>query len=171
MTEISTAEPRWFDAIEPSKDDLPWLTWVKALGFPRQYDPLEAEIEHGVEDAILHADRCRLAIADALAAFPQMWAAFRKHHIALDDRWKYRRRRFLIWRAAALKTMLERGYYQDAVDAEMIQEKLLATYREFGPLDVNGSYGPYNLWRPDSSLEEYAADVLALFTIALPRWP
>ena len=103
--------------------------------------------------------RCRPAIADALVAFPQMWAAFRKHHIALDGSWKYRRKRFLIWRAAALKTIVDRGYYQDAVDALMIRDKLLATYREFGPLDIDGSYGPYSLWRPESPLEEYAADV------------
>ena len=151
--------------IQPSQDR-PWQTWVTGLGFPRRYDPLEAEIEHAVEDAILHA-------IDADWPWPPgsisaMWAAFRKHHVALGGRWKYRRKRFLIWRAAALKTMVDRGYYQDAVDAEMIRDKLLATYREFGPLDIDGSYGPYSLWRPESPLEEYAADVLALFSIVMP---
>ena len=57
MTVISTAEPRWFDVIEPSRDDRPWQTWVATLGFPRRVTTLlEAEIEHAVEDAILHAD-------------------------------------------------------------------------------------------------------------------
>jgi len=166
-------EPPWFYAIEPSEGDRPWQTWVKALGFPRRHDPLEAEIEHAVEDAIRHADARRLAVARALAFSSCMWSAFRERHTELDERWDYRRNRYLIWRAAALKTMLDRGYYQDAVDAQMIRDKLLATYREaVGPLDVNGSYGKYNLWRPvgDSPFEQYAADVLALFSVAIrPR--
>ena len=175
MSESSAVEPRWFDVIEPSEGDRPWQTWVKALGFPRRYGPLEAAIEHAVEDAILHVDRRRLAVAGALAALPQMWAVLCKHHIALDDCWKYRRKRYLLWRAAALKTMLHRSLYQDAADAAMIRDRLLATYREFAPLDINGNYGTsYNIWRPDprspvSGLECYAADVLALFSIATPR--
>jgi hypothetical protein len=67
------------------------------LGFPRQYGPL---IEHAVEDAILHADARRLAVARVIG--PPMWAGFRRHHVRLDGCWEYRRKRYLIWRAAAL---------------------------------------------------------------------
>jgi hypothetical protein len=97
-----------------------------------------------------------------------IWAGFRERHTELEDRWKYRRKRYLLWRAAALKTMLDRGNYQDAADAQMIRDKLLATNREFGPLDDHGGYGNYNIWRPASPLEQYAADVLALFSVAIP---
>jgi hypothetical protein len=50
--------------------------------------------------------------------------------------------------------MLDRDHYQDAIDAAMIRGKLLRTYREFGPYDINGNYGACNFWRPDSPLEE-----------------
>jgi hypothetical protein len=105
-----SAQPDWLELLDISAGD-PWETWVETLGFPHQYEPLDATIEHAVEDAILHADARRRAVG---RVFPQMWADFRRHHDELDGRGKYRRIRYRIWRAAALKTMLDHGHYQDA---------------------------------------------------------
>jgi hypothetical protein len=157
----------WLETLDASPGD-PWETWVRTLGFPRRYAPLDAAIEHAVEDAILRADARRLAVGRAL---PMIWADFRRHHDELDGRGKYRRLRYRIWRAAALKTMLDHHHYQDEAEAAIIRSKLAAVYVElgFGP---DGTLSAYCLWQPRSrtdNLETYAADVLALFTEAMPR--
>jgi hypothetical protein len=43
----------------------------------------------------------------------------------------------------------------------LIRDKLLATYREFWPLDINGSdpQTKISLWHEDNPFYQYAADV------------
>jgi hypothetical protein len=160
----------WHDEIPPSPGH-PWLTWFDALSFPRGYGPLDAGIERWIEDTCRAADKRRLAVAKATECFPQMWAAFRHRHDELDDCYECRRKRWLLWRCAALKVAHDRGDFQDAIDANQVRDKLIASYATIGPLDINGSYGKYNIWRPapGSNIEAYAADVLALFSVATPR--
>jgi hypothetical protein len=116
---------------------------------------------------IEHVDARRIAVASVLP----IWDSFRRRHDDLDGCPKYRRRRYLIWRAAAMTMLLERGAYQDEADAAMIRAKLVDTYADgIGPLDAAGSYDGYNLWNPTApgdDLENYAADVLALFRVAI----
>jgi hypothetical protein len=159
----------WLDSLASSPGD-PWHTWIRTLGFPRQHGPLDAEVEHAAENAILEADARRLAVSRTL---PDIWQDFRKHHVELDGRGKYRRMRYRIWRAAALKTLLACLYYQDDADIVQIGGKLVATYRDLG-LEPDGGIGrySYSIWRPtsrNSYLETYAADVLALFEVVMPR--
>jgi hypothetical protein len=70
--------------------------------------------------------------------------------------------------------MRERALYRaDPVDGKLVEDKLLAAYREFWPLDINGSdpQTNINIWHPykDDPLHLYAADVLSLFTIEFPN--
>ena len=60
-------------------------------------------------------------------------------HTELEDSWKYRRMRYQLWRAAALRRRRRRDD----------PDKLLATYRDFGPRDINGNYPEYGycIWR------------------------
>src|SRR5436305_1103694 len=71
---------------------------------------------------------------------PSKWAAFKQHHEGLEDCYKYRRMRFLIWRASALKVTYDRDAFQDQIDAKLARDTLLATLHFFwGDFDVNGN--------------------------------
>jgi hypothetical protein len=164
----------WYREIPPSPGDDAWHTWINALGFPRRHQPLEAQVEHDIEDAIKRADEHRLSVwrGLTLSGIP-IWAGFRKRHLELDERWDYRRNRYLVWRVAALKTLVDREQYYDPIDGKLTRDKLLATYREFWPLDINGRDPESNisLWEPRNGnpFHEYAADVLSLFSVAFPN--
>jgi hypothetical protein len=124
---IMNKQPPWYYSIPPSPQDAPCYTWTQALD-PPPPGPLEAQVEHDVETAIKHADERRLSVwrGLTLAGIP-IWEGFRKLHTELDDCWKYRRKRYLLWRAAALKTMRERALYRaDPVDGKLVVDKLLA---------------------------------------------
>jgi hypothetical protein len=163
----------WLDVIAYTND--PWRCWLSALPARhlRGHGPLDAWIEHDVDELIQRADRLRLSIVPETKRFTDMWAAFRRHHENLEDRNKYRRRRYLTWRAAALTLICQRDCFQDVIDRSMARDKLAATMREFGPLAPDGSYGGSNFWRaatvqfaggatgPDP-LSEYAAMVLLI---------
>jgi hypothetical protein len=75
------------------------------------------QLEHDIEEACRAADGLRLAIAPATKRFAEMWATFRRHHEQLDGSYKFRRRRGLVWRAAALTVICARNRFQDVVDA------------------------------------------------------
>jgi hypothetical protein len=157
-------EQPWFYRIEDTAD--PWRHWFRMLRFPR-HGPLDAEIERHIEELCQAADERRLAIVPTTKRFAEMWATFRRHHEGLEDCWKYRRRRWLVWRAAALKVAFECGWGQDEADDVVIRGKLAETMAEFGPVAADGSYNGGNFWRPSVShdgepLAEYAMMVLVL---------
>src|SRR4029077_1199124 len=88
-------EPRWFDVIEPT--DNPWREWFDMLRFP-PHGPLDSWIErYIVEDICRAADKLRLTVTPATARVEAMWARFNHHHNRLDDNYKYRRKRWLVW--------------------------------------------------------------------------
>lgn len=171
---MSTTEVyRWFDEIDDCP--YPWRDWLKRIVpySARRIGPLDAGIERKVEDLIQAADARRL---DVIFGHGPMWAMFRAHHEALEERGKYRRRRYMIWRAAALKTICDCHQFQDDIDAAQAHNKLAATMAEFGgSCAPDGAFGDgCNFWRPELHLDgddgtsgfdplhEYAMVVLAL---------
>jgi hypothetical protein len=154
----------------------PWCNWLQGLGFPRcGYGPLEAWLEHDIEDAITAADRLRLATAPTTKLFTIAWDNFKRQHEELECRGKYRRLRYMTWRATALKVLCERHRFQDEADAHQARDKLLATLKWFWPdIDMFGNFGTEggNFWRvgdrehPDQ-LAQYAIMVLLLMRLAL----
>jgi hypothetical protein len=95
------------------------------------------------------ADRLRLATVLQTKTFIEQWATFRKHHQDLDGGGKYCRKRYMVWRAAALAVICERDCFQDEVDAKEAHDKLAKTLRWFWPsIDAAGNYADGNFWRP-----------------------
>jgi hypothetical protein len=178
---------QWYDGVEPTQGD-PWSDWLQFLPSRTLLGrgPLEYPIEADIEDAIRGTDQLRLSIVPTTKHFAEMWTTFRRHHETLDDIYEYRRKRYLIWRAAALKEMCDRNRFQDDADRRQACDKLAATMREFGSYNANGSVTGYNckFWDPQlvdfrtsrkcvvrpsaddgrepSPLEEYASMVLLL---------
>jgi hypothetical protein len=74
-------EQPWFYRIEDTAD--PWCHWFRMLRFPR-HGPLDAEIEHDIEEVCRAADKRRLAIVPRTKRFAEMWATFRQHHERLE---------------------------------------------------------------------------------------
>jgi hypothetical protein len=64
-------EQPWFYRIEDTAD--PWCHWFRMLRFPR-HGPLDAEIEHDIEEVCRAADKRRLAIVPRTKRFAEMWA-------------------------------------------------------------------------------------------------
>jgi hypothetical protein len=135
----ATLSPRWFDEIGACAE--PWQHWLKALPQPAA-DPLEAIIA----DTIAKADAARLRLQPGTARFDEMWTRFRWHHLQLEDGTDYRKRRYLVWRAAALNVICMFGC--KGVDASAAHEKLAEVMREFGPYGPDGSCGKANFWQP-----------------------
>ncbi len=165
MTEIT-------DTTERGCDD-PWRDWLYQLRFPHE-GPLQAWLENDIESAIRTADALRLATVPHTDTFTKQWHTFRRHHEELDCGGKYRRRRTMIWRAAALKVICERDRFQDDIDRRLANDVLAQTMLWFWPtIDVNGDYPGGNFWQPKlvdfsdatqapDPLAEYAAMVLLL---------
>jgi hypothetical protein len=167
---------RWFDAIAASAD--PWQDWLTALPpLPqRGHGPLDATLEAAITATIEVADAARREMQPSTPHFDIMWQRFRQHHERLDDGADWRRRRYLVWRAAALTVIGEFAAFQDRLDAEQAHDRLAETMREFGPYAPDGSYGGGNFWRPTvrwrtsvpwqreaaDPLAEYASMVLLL---------
>jgi hypothetical protein len=172
-------EPRWFDIIEPA--DNPWRNWFRMLCFP-QHGPLDTWIERRiVEDVCRAADRLRLSVTPATARFEATWARFCHHHNTLDESYEYRRKRWLVWRASALRVAhdhgdLPHGDFQDEADFIQCRALLTETLAEFWPgIKPDGSHDRHpgiNFWRAEciradgskdtDPLGEYAAMVLQL---------
>jgi len=179
------ANLRWFDGIKPAAD--PWWDWFGMLCFP-PHGPLDSWIEHYiVEDICRAADKLRLTVVPTTERFTATWATFRKHHEALDDSYKHRRKRWLVWRASALRVAhdhgdLPFGDFQDEADFIQCRNLLTETLAEFWPgIKPDGScdLAPHiNFWVPDTvradgstdtnpdPLAEYAAMVLLLIWTA-----
>lgn len=167
----------WFGELSGSYD--PWLHWLSGCRFPHE-GPLQAWLENDIESAIRTADALRLATTPSTAHFTTIWDAFRRHHEELDCGGKYRRERYMAWRAAALKALCARNCFQDDADAKQARDVLAETMRYFGPYDADGNCDGGNFWHPklcdfsDGSqrpdpFTEYAAMVLTLLRQALPR--
>ena len=164
----------WFGEIRSCND--PWQHWLHHLRFPHE-GPLNAWLENDIESAIRTADALRLATTPSTAHFTTIWDAFRHHHEELDQRGKYCRERFMIWRAAALKALCERNAFQDAADAKQARDVLAETMHYFWPtIGADGNFPDGNFWQPklcDSQrpdpFAEYTAMVLTLLRQALPR--
>jgi hypothetical protein len=119
-------EVPWFYRIEDTPD--PWRNWLshalrcRYMDYhgpeprPPLHSPFDAALEHHIEDMCWAADRRRLAIVPSTKHFAEIWATFRRHHEWHEGDWDYRRNRFLIWRTAALKVTLERGWGQDSAN-------------------------------------------------------
>jgi hypothetical protein len=173
-------EPRWFDLIEPT--DNPWRDWFSMLHFS-QHTSLDSWIEHDiVEDTCRAADKLRLSVEPATERFAAMWARFRYHHEALDQRGKYRCKRWLVWRASALRIAhdhgdLPYGDFQDELDFVQCRDLLTETLDEVccpgTKPDGSRDDSSWNFWRPDEvtfcdgskgpdPLTEYATVVLQL---------
>ena len=171
---------RWFDRIEPTNN--PWRQWFSRLCFPR-HGPLDIWIERRiVEDICRAADKLRLTVTPTTARFEAMWARFSHHHNRLEESYEYRRKRWLVWRASALKVAhdhgdLPHGDFQDEADFVQCRNLLTVTLAEFWPgIKPDGSCDRFphiNFWRvesirPDGSkdpgdpLSEYAEMVLQL---------
>jgi hypothetical protein len=173
MVEL-VSDKRWFDRIESTAH--PWCDWLQmlGLGLPERYCQLDAGIEHDIEEACRAADGLRLAIVPTTKRFAEMWATFRRHHEQLDGSYKFRRRRWLAWRAAALTVICARNRFQDVVDANQARDKLAATMRELSPIEPDGSFpggvrvGHDSDGTPDP-LAEYAVMVLSLVRAAARR--
>ena len=144
------------------------------LRFPHE-GPLQAWLENDIESAIRTADALRLATAPHTDTFTKQWHGFRRHHEELDFGGKYRRQRYMVWRAAALKALCERNAFQDAADSQQARNVLASTMRYFWPtIDADGNFPDGNFWRvsdPDQpdALAEYAGMVLVLLRQALAR--
>ena len=158
----------------------PWSDWLDAMCFPHE-GPLHDWLEQDIKDVIHAADQLRLATVPQTQTFTKQWATFRKHHQDLDAGGKYCRKRYMVWRAAALTVICERDRFQDEVDAKEARDKLAKTMRWFWPsIDASGNYVDGNFWCPklcdfsDGSqgpdpLTEYAAMVLLLMRRAWPQ--
>ena len=163
----------WFGELSGSYD--PWLHWLSGCRFPHE-GPLRAWLENDIESAIRTADALRLATTPSTAHFTTIWDNFRRHHEELNSGGKYRRQRYMVWRAAALKALCERNCFQDDVDAKQARDVLAETMHYFWPsIDANGNFWQPKLCdfsdgiqRPDP-FAEYAAMVLVLLRQALPR--
>jgi hypothetical protein len=140
--------PRWFDLIEPAAD--PWHGWLAMLPniLERDIRPLDSWLEHAVETMIEDADALRLSVSPATKHFGATWALFRRQHEHLETSYRYRRNRYLVWRAAGLTVLRARNRFQDLADLEQVRDRLAATMAEFGPVAVDGSYRGGNFWKP-----------------------
>jgi hypothetical protein len=145
-------EPRWFDRIEPTAN--PWRDWFSMLQFP-QHGPLDSWIErYIVEDICRAADKLRLSVEPATQRFAARRARFRHHHEALEACSKYRRKRWLVWRASALRVAydhgdLPHGDFQDELDFIQCRNLLTETLAEFWPgIKPDGSRdgSSFNFW-------------------------
>jgi hypothetical protein len=188
--QVTASSERWFDDIERCSN--PWRYWLGMLEFS-PYNPCTDEefVERYVEDACRAADNVRLRVVPRTQRFTDRWAAFRRHHEDLEDSAKYRRTRWLIWRAAALRTALDfnLGITQDEADARIVHVKLAQTMRELGPYDANGYCADANEYRSSNSnfwrastlnydgqpkklgpLHQYAEMVLVLVTVTVRDW-
>jgi hypothetical protein len=158
----------WFSCFQYTAD--PWLYWLHRIEFPNCLaTPHEAWIEHDIERLVRQADELRLQIEPATKRFAVMWLRFRQHHEGLEERGKYLRKRWMIWRGAALRVMRDYRMWQDEVDLRLLRAQLAEAMRYHGPYDENGDCGGINIWRPatgDSPVEEYAQMVLSLVRAA-----
>lgn len=112
--------------IEIDGTPTPWLDWL--LMVPRwPSTPLDEWIEVDVRELIAAADSRRLEMVPTTKHFTATWATFRHHHEEMEDRGKNRRRRWLVWRAAALKVFHDRGRFQDVLDFNQCHDKLIDT--------------------------------------------
>jgi hypothetical protein len=163
---------QWFDEIPDVAD--PWQDWLRVQRFPHA-GPLLDWLEYRIAELIKAADIMRLATQPTTKTFGRQWDTFRHHHCELDGRGKYRRQRYMIWRAAALKVLCDRNRFQDEIDAGSGKAALKATMLWFWPdIDIHGNHpGGGNFWRveivkfgdgtlrPDP-MTEYAVMVLSL---------
>jgi hypothetical protein len=144
----------------------PWTDWLTGLRFPR--GPLDAWLEHDVEEMIVAADRRRLATVPTTKHFAATWAEFRQQHEYLEHTAHRRCVRYLIWRGAALKVKLELDRFQDVIDRNQCRAKLTAAERSIGGSNIDDWLwsAPYLPWQDGSRqphpLSAYAATVLAL---------
>lgn len=158
--------------------DTPWINWL-AMVPRRRVTPLDAQLERDVEGLMAAADCWRLSIVPTTKAFAAMWTTFRGHHENLEDNWSYRRQRWLVWRACALKVIYDRGVFQDVVDHTQCHNKLVATLAWFWPgIKPDGFVDGYqtNFWRTRADdngsrdpLGEYTEMVLSLTRAAVSR--
>ena len=187
VCEAAGTDTAWLDCIDSVND--PWRDWLLAVQFPSS--ALDAWIETHIRDVFRAADARRLAldVTTKTKHFAAMWADFRREHVELDDRGKYRRNRYWIWRAATLKQAHERGgcflhgrgfLFQDVIDANLCANKLaeaMAGAGAIGMYHLDGSYirggSDHNFWRPcwvenedgtrhTMPIHDYAAMVLSL---------
>jgi hypothetical protein len=168
----------WFGEIDSSYDT--WVDWLSGCRFPHE-GPLPASLENDIESAIRSADRRRLDVVPTTAHFTTIWDNFRRQHEDLDQRGKYCRMRYMVWRAAALKALIERNAFQDVVDAQQARDVLTQTYRYFWPtIDADGNCDGSNFWQPKlvnfsdgtqspDPLTSYAPMVLTLLRQAVIR--
>lgn len=157
----------WFSCFQYTDD--PWRHWLYRIEFPnRQAGPHEAWIEHDIARLVRRADELRLGIEPTTKRFAAMWSRFRQHHEELEGRGKYLRKRWMIWRGAALRVMRDYQMWQDDVDLRLLREQLGEAMRYHGPYDENGDCGGINIWCPsaDSPFEQYAQMVLSLVRAA-----
>jgi hypothetical protein len=169
----------WFGRIDGSHD--PWWHWLAGVRFPRETIPPHDRLEIEITTAIKAADALRLSITPQTARFDRQWMTFRRYHEDLDQGGKYRRKRFMVWRAAALKVFCERDYFQDKVADAVALGVLIGTMRWFAPnLMFSGDYYEGgNFWQPRlvecsdgvqqplDAFAGYAAMVLTLMRRAL----
>ena len=170
----------WWDWFNEQISDCydPWRDWLSHARFPHE-GPLHDWLEYDIEAAIKQTDALRLATVRQTDTFAKQWASFRQHHENLDQRGKYRRLRYMIWRAAALTVLCQRDRFQDDTDAREARDKLANTMRWFWPdMTAKGDYHGGNFWRPKlqdyadgaqrlDPLAEFAAEVLLLTQRAL----
>lgn len=160
-----------------SDTSTPWINWL-AMVPRRRITPLDAWLESAVDELMAAGDRRRLSTTPTTEKFAALWATFRKHHEELEECWDYRRKRWLIWRACALKVIYDRGDFQDAVDRRQCHDKLVAALAWFWPGIKPDGYADgseINFWRTkardDGSrniLGEYVETVLSLMKAAQP---
>jgi hypothetical protein len=156
----------WFSNEIPHCYDS-WNDWLKHLRFPPA-NALIGWLGLDIRDLIKTADVLRKWTVPQTKTFKEQYNIFRKHHEELDCRGKYCRLRYMVWRAAALKVIWDRGQFQDCVARRETRDTLLATMHFFWPtIDVDGNFDGGNFWvvsdptKPDA-LTEYAAMVLLL---------
>jgi hypothetical protein len=167
------SDPAWWNWFEGEISHCfnPWRDWLGQLRFPCE-GPLRNGLETDITDAIKAADALRLATIPQTAAFGKQWADLRQHE-DLDGGGKNRRRRYMVWRAAALNVLCQRNHFQDSIDAGVAAAALVKTMKWFWPeLMYDGSYDGGNFWLPrlqdadgtprSDSLASYAAMVLLL---------
>lgn len=154
----------WFNEDNNRAAD-PWHNWLSQVRYPHE-GPLHTWLENDIENAIKAADALRLVTQPQTKTFSEQWATFRRYHEELDERGKYRRNRYMTWRAAALKVLCECDRFQDDTDAREAHDKLAQTMRWFTPnIDAVGNFHGGNFWRGNVPPTEYAAMVLLLMTL------